>query len=81
MGGMDGTENVRDIWVIEQHHTHTHLSGDHSNRPSRPGMNLVIHKMLQPLVERRTKEDEGCEGSPGVSVVHTLVSVLLIGLL
>jgi len=70
------------------HLTHTHtlthlraplsgLSGELRERPPRPGVYLIVHEVLEPLVEGGPDEDPVRESAAGVSRVERLVAVLL----
>lgn len=54
------------------------LAGQHCNWPSCPGMDLVIHHVLQALVVGGVQEDLGFELTTGMTVVHHLPTPTLI---
>jgi len=54
------------------------LSRQDLDRTAAPGVNLVVHHVLQPLVVRRAEEDLRLQLPPRVPIVHGLPPATLV---
>lgn len=54
------------------------LAGEHCNRATSPGVDLVIHHVLQSLVVGGIQKDLGFQLTSGVTVVHHLPAPTLV---
>eukprot|EP00568_Trieres_chinensis_P019218 CAMPEP_0183327902 /NCGR_PEP_ID=MMETSP0160_2-20130417/84003_1 /TAXON_ID=2839 ORGANISM="Odontella Sinensis, Strain Grunow 1884" /NCGR_SAMPLE_ID=MMETSP0160_2 /ASSEMBLY_ACC=CAM_ASM_000250 /LENGTH=611 /DNA_ID=CAMNT_0025496047 /DNA_START=360 /DNA_END=2190 /DNA_ORIENTATION=+ len=54
------------------------LAGEHCHRTTGTGVHLVIHQVLESLVECRANEDSGVQGTSCVSLVHGLIPMALV---